>query len=228
MADLESDANSEDDQPPAPSWKEPRWPAAIAIVVALGLYLALPPQYVVGHRLLLPCLEVVLLIPLLLSHPDRVVHEGRWMRIVSILLIAVISVANLTSLGLLVRSLLRGSQTPGTELVFAAIAIWGTSVLVFSLWYWELDGGGPHDRHKTKIDTRDFLFVQDASKDVFTKLWFPTYFDYLYVSFTNSTAFSPTDTMPLSFWSKLLMMVQSAAAFITVALVAARAINILS
>jgi len=145
-----------------------------------------------------------------------------------VLLIALISAANLTSLALLVHYLITGGQVTGNRLVLSALAVWTTSVLVFSLWYWELDGGRPAARHEDPTTSRDFLFPQDATPELFPRTWLPTYVDYLYVSFTNSTAFSPTDTMPVTTWSKLLMMVQSAAAFITVALVAARAINILS
>ncbi len=110
----------------------------------------------------------------------------------------------------------------------SAFAVWGTFVIAFSLWYWELDGGGPVSRHQNTEPNHDFLFPQQASPDVFTAPWLPNFVDYLYTSFTNCTAFSPTDTMPLTTWAKLLMMVQSASAFVTVALVAARAVNILS
>jgi len=208
--------------------REPRWPATLAIVAALGLYLALPSTLVLGPRWILPVLEIALIIPVSLTDPDRRQRETTWVRALSVLLIALISVANLTSLALLVHYLITGGQVTGNRLVLSALAVWTTSVLVFSLWYWELDGGGPAARHEDPTTSRDFLFPQDATPELFPRTWLPTYVDYLYVSFTNSTAFSPTDTMPVTTWSKLLMMVQSAAAFITVALVAARAINILS
>jgi uncharacterized membrane protein len=208
--------------------REPRWPATVAILAALGLYLILPSKLVIGPRWVLPVLETALIIPVLITNPDRRQRETSWLRAVSVLLIALISIANLTSLGLLVQYLITGGQVTGNRLVLSALAVWTTSVIVFSLWYWELDGGGPAARHEDPTTSRDFLFPQDAAPELFSPTWLPNYIDYLYVSFTNSTAFSPTDTMPVTTWSKMLMMVQSAGAFITVALVAARAINILS
>jgi uncharacterized membrane protein len=200
----------------------------LAILVALGLHVALPHRLVIGPKWVLPVLEAALVLPLMITNPDRREHESNRIRSVSVLLIALISAANLTSLVLLVRYLVHGGLASGNQLIFSALAVWVTAVIVFSLWYWELDGGGPAARHEGPKATGDFLFPQQASPDVFLEPWVPTYVDYLYVSFTNSTAFSPTDCMPLTTWAKLLMMVQSGAAFITVALVAARAINILN
>jgi len=143
------------------------------------------------------------------------------------LLIAIISIANISALTLLVHDLLRTTDIDGKPLIYSAIALWFNNVIVFSLWYWELDGGGPADRHNVSIEDRDFLFPQQNSPDVFTEPWSPTFFDYLYTSFTNSTAFSPTDTMPLTRRAKALMMLQSGSALVTIVLVASRAINIL-
>lgn len=217
-----------DPPPPAVHRREPRWPAIVAILAALALYLVLPSRLVIGPRWVLPLLEMALVIPVLITNPDRRQPETTWIRTISVLLIALISLANLTSLALLVQYLVSGGQVAGNRLVLSALAVWSTSVIVFSLWYWELDGGGPGARHEDPTRSRDFLFPQDATPELFPASWLPNYVDYLYVSFTNSTAFSPTDTMPVTTWSKMLMLVQSAAAFITVALVAARAINILS
>ena len=223
-----SDAEPNTSPPPATRRREPRWPAALAIVAALGLYLVLPSKLVIGPRWVLPVLEAALIIPLLVTSPDRRERESNVIRMVSVVLIGLISLANLVSLALLVHYLITGGQVTGTRLVLSALAVWTTSVLVFSLWYWELDGGGPAARHVDPTRSRDFLFPQDATPELFPSSWLPNYVDYLYVSFTNSTAFSPTDTMPVTTWSKLLMMVQSGAALITIALVAARAVNILS
>ena len=209
---------------------ESRWPATIAIVVALSLYLVLPSKLVVGPRWVLPVLELAAAIPLALTSTERRVRSSSKIRAITMILIGLITVANLASLALLVRYLIDGGVVTGNQLVRSAFAVWGTFVIVFSLWYWELDGGGPVSRHQN-IQTeanRDFLFPQQASPDVFRDPWLPNFVDYLYLSFTNCTAFSPTDTMPLTTWAKLLMMVQSASAFVTVALVAARAVNILS
>jgi uncharacterized membrane protein len=207
---------------------EPRWPAAVAIIVAMALYLILPQSLIIGPRWLLPTLEGLLVIPLMITNPDRSEPDTRLLRTISILLIALVSIANLSALGLLVHDLLQHTSLEGKALIFSAVVLWATSVIVFGLWYWELDGGGPAMRHERGPHERDFLFPQQASPDVFTTPWMPSFFDYLYTSFTNSTAFSPTDTMPLTTGSKALMMVQSGSALITVALVAARAVNILA
>jgi len=205
-----------------------RWPATVAILVALGLHVGLPADLILGPRWILPVLEAALVVPLSVTNPDRRQRETTFVRAWSVLLIALVSAANLASLALLVHHLITGGQVIGSRLVYSAFVVWSTNVIVFSLWFWELDGGGPAARHEDPTVSRDFLFPQDASPDVFPANWLPTYVDYLYVSFTNSTAFSPTDTMPVTTWSKLLMMVESGAAFITIALVAARAVNILS
>lgn len=207
---------------------EPRWPAAVALLAAIGLYVLLPSTLIVGPRWLLPVLEGLLVIPLLVTNPDRRERDTTGLRLVSILLIAIITIANISALGLLVHDLLRHADIDGKELVYSAIALWFNNVIVFALWYWELDAGGPADRHGTRPQDRDFLFPQNASPDVFTDPWMPRFLDYLYTSFTNSTAFSPTDTMPLTERAKALMMVQSASALVTIVLVAARAINILN
>jgi len=207
---------------------ESRWPATVAIGCALALYLVLPANLVVGPRWILPVLEMAAAIPLALTNTDRRVRNSSRIRAITVGLIALISVANLASLALLVRYLIDGGTVTGNALVRSAFAVWGTFVIAFSLWYWELDGGGPVSRHQNTEANRDFLFPQQASPDVFKDPWLPNFVDYLYFSFTNCTAFSPTDTMPLTTWAKLLMMAQSASAFITVALVAARAVNILS
>lgn len=207
---------------------ESRWPATAAIAVALLFYLVLPPNLVVGPRWILPVLELAAAIPLALTGTERRVRHSSTIRGATMVLIGLISVANLVSLGLLVHYLVEGGNVTGNDLVRSAFAVWGTFVIAFSLWYWELDGGGPVSRHQNAECNHDFLFAQQASPDVFPEVWLPNFVDYLYLSFTNCTAFSPTDTMPLTTWAKLLMMVQSAAAFVTVALVAARAVNILS
>ena len=207
---------------------EPRWPAAIALVLAIVLYLLLPQSLIVGPKWMLPIIEGVLLLVLIVANPDRSDPDSRWLRTLSIALTAVLSVAILTALGLLVRDLLDERDIEGKRLIYAAVALWWTSVIVYALWYWELDGGGPARRHDVAERQRDFLFPQQATPEVFSDPWMPSFFDYLYVSFTNSTAFSPTDSMPLTLRAKSLMMLQSGSALVTIALVAARAVNILA
>ena len=212
---------------PSPQHHEPRWPAAIALGAALGLYLFLPSTLIFGPRWVLPALELLLVIPLVITNPDRRDSDTTALRVISILLIAIISVANVSALALLVHDLLRDADIDGKPLIYSAIALWFNNVIVFSLWYWELDGGGPAERHNTPVQSCDFLFPQQNSPEVFTEPWKPAFFDYLYMSFTNSTAFSPTDTMPLTRRAKALMMLQSGSALVTIVLVASRAVNIL-
>jgi hypothetical protein len=214
-------------KPGTPRHGEPRWPAAIALVAAFALYLFLPSTLIIGPRWLLPALEALLVIPLVITNPHRRHSEATILRVVSILLIAIISVANISALGLLVHDLLSNTNIDGKPLIYSAIALWFNNVIVFALWYWELDGGGPAVRYSVPVQSRDFIFPQQAAPDVFTDTWSPTFSDYLYTSFTNSSAFSPTDTMPLTRRTKALMMLQSGSALVTIVLVAARAINIL-
>jgi uncharacterized membrane protein len=215
-------------RPPAQAGGEPTWPAALAVVAALLLQAVLPDRVTIGLRWILPGLEAALLVPLLIGAPQRHHTEARWARAISIGLIALANLANIISLALLVRLLVSGAQPRGQELILAAIAIWTTNVLIFGLWYWELERGGPAARTRARPAPAEFLFPQMANPDVAAPGWRPLFADYLYVSLTNATAFSPTDALPLSRRIKALMALQSIASLLTVALVAARAVNILS
>ncbi len=210
---------------------EHRWPASVAVAVAIALQVILPDRVIsgMGPRWLIPLLEAALATALLIANPKRASSEARHLRIAAIALIALINAANVVSLGELIHALLShvSSQATGRALVMASIPIWITNVLVFGLWYWELDRGGPGARLGTDHREPDFLFPQMTAVGATRGAWCPKFFDYLYTSFTNATAFSPTDTMPLTAWAKLLMMVQSLASFLTVAIVIARAVNIL-
>ncbi len=212
-----------------PSASEPRWPAAVAIVVAIVLQVILPERVIqgLGPRWLIPVLEGVLLVALLVANPHRLGREESALRWLSLAMIAVITVANLAALAELIRALLAHSTAGGRTLVFASVPIWLTNVIVFGLWYWELDRGGVVARLQPTHRRPDFLFPQMSVPGV-SPGWAPQFIDYLYTSFTNATAFSPTDTMPLTPWSKLLMMLQSLASLLTVALVISRAVNILN
>jgi uncharacterized membrane protein len=169
-----------------------------------------------------------MLVPLLIAVPVRHARETTAHRVASIALIAVVNVANVASLVLLVKSLLDGGGTAGGPLIFAAMQIWITNVIVFGLWYWELDRGGPSARCREDHREPDFLFPQMMTPAAAPRYWTPHFVDYLYVAFTNATAFSPTDTMPMTRWAKILMTVQSITSLLTVVLVAARAVNVLS
>lgn len=211
-----------------PNQREPRWPAALAVIAALLLYVTLPDKLIPGPKYVLPVLELALLVPLMVTTPHRHHNEARIGRIASLILVAIVNIANVASLILLVHFLLSGGKTEGRDLVFASIQIWLTNVLIFALWYWELDRGGPGPRTRPHQRHPDFLFPQVQNPDLARRGWRPSFVDYLYTSFTNATAFSPTDTMPLTPAAKALMGVQAAASLLTVALVAARAVNILS
>jgi hypothetical protein len=206
------------------------WPAQLAVLAAIALYFALPAKLTVGPTWLIPALEIVLFLGLVITSPMRTVrHYPRWRRRLGLATIALVSAAYLASLGLLTHYLLRGGKAGGRSLIFAGITLWVTNVLIFSIWYWELDRGGPVTRMLERDAKPDFLFPQMSdAREWAPKGWRPSFLDYLYVSLTNATAFSPTDTMPLSEVAKSLMGVQAVAALVTVGLVVARAVNILS
>jgi uncharacterized membrane protein len=215
-----------------PAWRrrtadERRWPVALAILVTAALQLTLPDAVVLGTRWLMPVLEVAVLAVLVVANPGRFEREPSWRRRTSLVLTALISVANGAAVVRLVGHLVGGQDADDAGVLLATgVAIWTTNVIGFALWYWQFDRGGPSARSRGDRDVPDFLFPQMQSPDIDPE-WEPTFVDYLYVSFTNATAFSPTDTMPLSRWTKLTMLVQSAVSLATVALVVARAVNVL-
>jgi uncharacterized membrane protein len=159
-------------------------------------------------------------------HPN--VRHSRFRRHVAVGMIGLVSAANIVSLVLLSHQLLQGGTENGHELILSGIVLWCTNVLLFGLWYWEVDRGGPVARECNAEDLPDFLFVQMMNPEYAPKDWRPRLIDYLYLSFTNATAFSPTDTMPLTPTAKWMMSAQSLASLVTVGLVVARAVNILS
>lgn len=213
-----------------PSLKEPRWPAVLAVLFAGGCQFVLPDRVIggLGPRWLLPALEGAFALALLVANPSHLNKESGRLRLASLMLIALINVANIVSLGELVARLINGAtHAAGRPLIFASVPIWLTNIVVFALWYWELDRGGPAERLRLDHRRPDFFFPQMATPAA-APGWAPNFVDYLYTSFTNATAFSPTDTMPLTSTAKMLMLVQSLASLLTVAVVVSRAINILS
>jgi hypothetical protein len=207
----------------------PFWPAQATVLVALVLDLALPSKLTIGSsRWLLPGVEGLLLVGLVIASPRPNFKHSALRRQVAMSLIGVVSAVNLYSLIMLVHFLLQGGKAGGHALVLAGLVLWWTNVLLFGLWYWELDRGGPMRRLLVPGAQPDFLFPQMTEKKIAPEGWIPGLVDYLYTSFTNATAFSPTDTMPLTPTAKILMTVQSFAALATVGLVVARAVNILS
>jgi hypothetical protein len=218
---------------------EPRLPAAVGVVVAIGLYALLPSDLQIGPRFVVPALECLVFVPLVLANPRRMTRENRVLRRLSIGLVLLIALSNTTALVLLIRSLLKGEATAGGQLLGAAAQVWFTNVLVFALAYWELDRGGPVTRFRVSrphLPKADFRFPQDEDHDAISEVakrssaksgWAPGFIDYLYVSVTNSSAFSPTDTMPLSVRAKLLMAVESVSALMLSVLVVSFAIGLL-
>jgi hypothetical protein len=200
----------------------------VTVVVTLALLMSLPDHLVGPGRWLLAGLALALFAVLIIANPGRIDRETTLLRAGGLGLIAVITIANAWSVALLVNWLLAGPSGPSAaELLRSGAAIWLTNVLVFALWYWELDRGGPASRATGRHDLPDFQFAQMAEPSLAPADWEPQLVDYLYLSFTNATAFSPTDVLPLSRWAKLTMMLQSAVSLVVVALVIARAINVL-
>ena len=212
----------------------PFWGPQLVILVAIIIDVTLPDRLVpFGPRWLLPGLELLLLIGLVAASPQPRARHSPGRRRFALGLIALVSAANIVSLMLLVHYLLLPTHVhttptnPGHALILAGSGLWITNVLLFGVWYWELDRGGPVARRLREADQPDFLFPQMTEPRYAPEGWLPGLVDYLYVSFTNATAFSPTDTMPLSPMAKWLMAAQSLVSLVTVGLVVARAVNIL-
>lgn len=215
---------------------ENRLPPALAVVVAGVVYALLPDSLLFTPRLVIPAAELLLLIALLIANPRRMIRQTRWSRIVSAALTTLIIAANLVALGMLVASLTKRS-TPGGGLLVAGMQVWTTNVIGFALLFWELDRGGPvarREERRDKLPPADWRFSQDENDDTVIEVaagsskksgWIPIFLDYLYLSLTNSSAFSPTDTMPLTNRAKALMGIQATAALLTSLLVIARAVG---
>jgi hypothetical protein len=207
---------------------DPYWAPQLVILGAILLDLSLSRKVSVLHPTwLLPGLEGVLLVALALASPHPRLRHTPLRRRLSLVVIGLVSAANSVSLVLLVRELLRQSHTTGPSLLGSGIVLWVTNVLLFGVWYWMLDRGGPISRTGHDPDPPDFLFVQMTEPSHAPPNWEPGLIDYLYTSFTNATAFSPTDTMPLTATAKSLMAAQALTALVTIGLVVARAVNIL-
>lgn len=206
----------------------PFWEPQLVIACVIALQLSLTEQVTIGPSWLLPALEGGVLIGLVIVSPHPNVRHSRFRRHVAIGMIAFVSLANIVSLVLLCHYLLHGGKANGHALILSGIALWCTNVLLFGLWYWEVDRGGPNARARGEADYPDFLFPQMSDAARFAPSdWRPRLIDYLYLSLTNATAFSPTDTMPLTPTAKWIMSAQSVASLVTVGLVVARAVNIL-
>ena len=205
---------------------EPHWPASLALLACLVLYLVLPARLVVGPRWLLPVLIVLPLIPLS-ARRHRRPDEAPWVRPTAIALLGLITVANVATVVLLVQRLLDRAVSQGRALIYSAVAIWLTNVIVYGLWLWEVDRGGPARRAAGGGPYPDVQFPQMENPALAPPGWRPRFIDYLYTSFANGTSFAPADAMPLSPVAKLLFLGESLVSLATIAIVAARAVNIL-
>jgi uncharacterized membrane protein len=216
-----------------PTWlketeAEGRWWAAAAVITVIVIHVTFRGTFGFQPLWIMPPLESALLIGLVIANPVTLTRESRLLRVAALTLIGVISASNALIIGREVVRLVHGDEHDAVRLLTTGAGIWFINVLLFALWYWELDRGGPVARSKARYRYPDFLFPQMSDRDVAPPGWRPTFADYLYLAFTNATAFSPTDVMPLTRWAKMVMLVQSATSLVIVALVVARAINVLS
>ena len=207
---------------------EARWPMAGAVLAAIVLTVLLPDAVRVGPRWLLPLIETVLLLIVVAGDPVRISRRSRELRTVSIVLVSVLVLATLWSTGQLIDDLIHGGPETNSanELLAAGTAVWFSNIIAFALLYWEVDGGGAAARAHQIPDHADFAFPQQSNPRLARPNWRPLFVDYLYLGFTNATAFSPTDVMPLAPWAKLTMAVQSFISIAILGLVIARAVNV--
>jgi uncharacterized membrane protein len=218
---------------------EHRWPAVAALLVAITLYALLPSSFLPALRYVAVALAALLFIPLIAVNPVRFQKQTRWSRRLSVAQVLFLLVANQVALVQLIVELVHAGNDEGPSLLLAAAQVWITNVILYALVYWELDRGGPVTRTQAKRDDipiADFRFPQDEDHDAVEEVakrssikseWTPSFVDYLYFSGSNSMAFSPTDSMPLSHRAKLLMGAESFAGFVILALVIARAVSLL-
>jgi uncharacterized membrane protein len=212
---------------PPPGRPEPVWPVQLTVLATIGLQLTLPDRLTAGPFWLLPALEGLLVVGLALSSPRELEFEHPRRRALALSMIAIVSATNIFALTSLSKNLLHHDVTGGHTLIVAGMVIWLTNFMIFALWYWEIDRGGPGVRASGEDHAPDFLFPQMTDDRIEPLQWRPHFVDYLYVSLTNATAFSPTDTMPLTPMVKVVMGVQSLVSLVTIGLIVSRAVNIL-
>ena len=208
---------------------ERRWPMALAVLVAAAMQLALPDRHVLKPGFLFPSIEVLLLVVLMVGDPGRIDRRSPLLRRLTLLLVAAMSLDNLAAVVELVGDIVRDDkQETGTVLLATGGAIWLTNIIAFSLWYWLLDRGGPAERANQAGIAPAFVFSEMQTPEFVRADWSPEYIDYLWLAFTNATAFSPTDAMPVTHWAKMLMFLQAATSLVIAVMIIARAVNILN
>ncbi len=215
---------------PAAERGEHWWPVAVAMIVVVGLHVALPARYRVHPAWLFPTVVIVLLAVLVIGDPGRIDRQKTWMRIATGAVIAVITLANLLGAVRLVVEILTNNQLfanhPGGLLAAGAV-IWATNVIAFGLWYWDLDRGGAAARAHHPDQNPAFVFPEMQNAGYAPPNWVPRFVDYLSLAFWTATAISPTDISAVKPWAKLLMMLEASGSIVLAALVIARAINVL-
>ena len=219
------------------------WMARGSVVIVVALQLLLVNDFSIGPRWLAPAIELLLLIPLSFAtawvqtkakqattqaHFHLLANSRRLVRRAALALTMLITLLNFIALYFLIKALLGGHGGTAQTLLVDAVNVWCTNIIAFALWFWGIDRGGPASRGVSSKTQPDLLFPQMSTSDERYRDWSPGFIDYLFVAFTNATAFSPTDTMPLSGRAKLLTMAEAAVSLLTLALVAARAVNILA
>lgn len=209
---------------------EPRWPVAGAVVAAIVLTLLLPDDLRLGPNWALPVLEAVLLVVLIVADPGAIDRRSRALRVVGIALVALLGLSAMAATGFLVDSLITGGPETDSagELLKAGSIVWISNNIAFAILYWELDSGGAAARAHGLPPYPEIAFPQQLSPQVAAPGWRPRFIDYLYLGFTNATALSPTDAMPLAPWAKIAMTLQSVISLLLLALVIANAVNVLS
>jgi len=213
---------------------EPRWPVAVTlggfIVITVVLRVAQPHRESLGPPWLVPSIEVALLVALIAADPSQLGRRRRWLRPVAIGLVFALAATAAVSTAVLISDLVRGGKVTesATSLLASGALIWLGNCLIFGLLYWLLDSGGPYARHRKEYDYPDFAFTQQMSPELAPPGWRAQYVDYLILGLTTSTAFSPTDVMPMARWAKLTMALQSLISLTVIGLVIARAVNVFS
>ena len=212
---------------------EPRWPVALVVLTFIAMTVVLritvPRRESIGADWVVPSIEIALLVVLVVAHPrDRGGRAAMWLRRLSIALILSLVLAGLISTATLINALVRGAEVTNSadSLLASGALVWIGNALVFGLLYWQLDSGGPLARHRTPRQYPDFAFTQQMSPELAPPGWRPRYVDYFILGITTSTAFSPTDVMPMAAWAKLTMALQSLISLTVIGLVIARAVNV--
>jgi uncharacterized membrane protein len=234
VASIEPASEPEPDTAPSPPATEPRWPVALAvmtfIVITIVLRVAIPRRESIGPHWVVPSVEIALLVVLLAAQPTDIRRRATWLRRVSITLIVLLVAAALVSTAILITELITGSGVTESAdtLLASGTLVWAGNALVFGLLYWQLDSGGPRARLRGERPYPDLAFTQQMSPELTAPGWHPRYVDYFVLGVTTSTAFSPTDVMPMVPWTKLTMALQSLISLTVVGLVIARAVNVFS